>query len=154
MKILVLEKNGTQISNIANFHETDREDFCSRKDCFVCTTSSIPTRGNCYREGAAYRLDCLVCARSGTVTVYHGETGFSAYFRGLQHPMYINSNMQYNRKFKRQHYWIRQVRESTTILRCKMSGYVTQTAIGWWSRDWQGQNILDRNLRVITVPQV
>ena len=85
MKILVVEKDGVKVSSTANFVESGAAEYCQRKDCFVCTTAARPTRGICYREGAAYRLECLVCVGKVIKTLYHRDSGFSAYYRGLAH---------------------------------------------------------------------
>ena len=53
MKILVLEKNGSQLAGMSNHIDPHVADFCNRKDCFPCRTADKPTWGNCWREGAA-----------------------------------------------------------------------------------------------------
>ena len=70
---------------MANFVDPQVPDFCERKDCFPCRTADKPTRGMCWREGAAYRIDCLLCQPWGITAVYHGETGSSSYWRGKFH---------------------------------------------------------------------
>ena len=53
--------------------------------CFVCQSSSKPTKVACWRPGAVYRITCRRCLKEGVEGVYWGESGFSAYFCGKQH---------------------------------------------------------------------
>ena len=74
MKILVTEKNGNKLRNIANFCDLYVPDLCLTDGCFVCQSANIPTRGSCWREGLGYRIDCKICLLDGTEGVYFGET--------------------------------------------------------------------------------
>ena len=86
MGILVQEKPGDQLAGACNFVDRAVPDFCGRGDCLPCLTATKPTEGRCWREGTNYRIDCLLCKeRDKTEAVYHGESGFSAYWRGRQH---------------------------------------------------------------------
>ena len=78
---------------------------CTNPKCFVCSTGG---RGACSRPGCTYKVQCLTCKEQGPDTVpdeeeqgggrpgqgevgvpctalYHGESGYSAYTRGLDH---------------------------------------------------------------------
>ena len=79
---------------------------CTNQRCLVCTTGG---RGNCGRPGCTYSIQCLACRDLGPATVpedeeedgetrpgqgevgvpclalYHGESGYSAFTRGLNH---------------------------------------------------------------------
>ena len=85
MRIFVAEKNGIKLSNITNHTDPFTEDYCVRPDCFVCRTAPKPTKGSCWRLGTVYRIDCIECLKRGISGVYHGESGFSPYYRGRFH---------------------------------------------------------------------
>ena len=66
--------------------------------CIMFTTpgylwkqSSLHRVGNglicysCNKEGVVYRGECLLCKAKGKSSIYIGESGRSAYFRGKQH---------------------------------------------------------------------
>ena len=53
MKILVIEKNGTQLGKVSNFSDPEVEDYC-------------------WHEGVTYRIDCQICLKDGVQAVYHG----------------------------------------------------------------------------------
>ena len=79
---------------------------CADKKCFVCTTGG---KGQSNRPGCTYEVQCLACRDKGPDTVplledeegekrpgqgtvgkpckasYHGESGYSAFTRGLEH---------------------------------------------------------------------
>ena len=74
------------MAGVSNFIDPYTPDYCNREGCFVCLTAGRPTRGICWKEGINYLIKCLVCEKeSNTETIYHGETGFSSYFRGNFH---------------------------------------------------------------------
>ena len=86
LNILVQEKPGIQLKGLCNFVDIKIPDFCGRTDCFPCITTNKPTRGRCWKEGVNYCIECLACQKNNQVkAIYHGESGFSAYFRGRQH---------------------------------------------------------------------
>ena len=85
--------------------------------CFVCTSGG---KGPCTRPGCTYQIQCLVCRDQGPNTVpqeeeeegerrpgqgeagvpcqalYHGESGYSAYTRGLGHQAELKKHNKKN----------------------------------------------------------
>ena len=78
---------------------------CTSPRCMVCATGG---RGACRRPGCTYKVQCMACKEHGPDTVpveeeqgggrpgqgevgvpclslYHGESGYSAFVRGLDH---------------------------------------------------------------------
>ena len=87
MKILIKEKSGDQLSGTCNFVDLNIPDCCEREDCLPCLTAEKLTKASCRSEAAVnYKIQYLVCDKKySTEAVYHGMSGYLAYFRGHFH---------------------------------------------------------------------
>ena len=89
---------------------------CSSPECMVCTTGG---KGQCRRPGCTYKVQCLACRDRGPDSVpeeeeqgggrpgqgevgvpclalYHGESGYSSFTRGLDHQQDLKGKKKTN----------------------------------------------------------
>lgn len=80
IKVKIVERAGIKIRSMLPGLKDKVE--CGRSNCMIHSTGG---HGNCNIEGVVYKGKCLDCEKDGKKSVYIGETGRSAYTRGVQH---------------------------------------------------------------------
>ena len=86
--IKVVEKRGpTILSKVSKSYPwpTSR---CAAPECFPCSTAEPqdkPPKVGCRTPGVSYKIICITCKQSGKTSEYQGQTGRTAYSRGLEH---------------------------------------------------------------------
>ena len=87
MKGRVVERGGVQLSRQLVQTDLAAGTSCTAPQCLPCTNGKKPGRGGLkhHRAGALYRGVCKICRERNILSEYWGETGDSAYGRGLDH---------------------------------------------------------------------
>ena len=87
MKGKVVERGGVPLSRQLVQTDLAAGNPCSAPKCLPCTNGKKPGRGGLkhHRAGALYRGICKICGEDNVLSEYWGESGDSAYGRGLDH---------------------------------------------------------------------
>ena len=82
LEIKFVEQSGYSLQNLLEKGNPFGDGRCDRGNCFPCASGK---RGNCDKAGVGYEILCCdpECRRQGVN--YQGETGRSAFSRGLEH---------------------------------------------------------------------
>ena len=80
MKAKVVETGGKKIGQQLSNHDLTG---CIFPDCLLCESGEKGASHT--RSGAVYSGVCTLCEEKGTKSIYHGETGYSAYQRTKKH---------------------------------------------------------------------